>query len=202
MMGSAPVVMAGDLARDALLEVTNISSGNALSSLSRLLGGDRLMLFVPELVTVDALSSMTGLEAKGLIVSMDVAGSVSCRLLVFFDDPSTLALAAELMSRDPATMTFGEEEHSAIVEVVNIISCSFLGALASMLRGVLIPSPPVAWHGVLAECLRHELSGGSASLTNRFEATSGAFSGRVVLIAGEAAAARIVEALGVRPVGG
>jgi hypothetical protein len=69
--------------------------------------------------------------------------------------------------------------------------------MASLLKGVLIPSPSVAVYGRLAQLLSDALEDGAWSLTNRFEATSGAFSGRVVLVADEQAATKILEALGV-----
>jgi chemotaxis protein CheC len=197
MTDVSPVPDAQALARDALLEVVNIGSGNALSSLSRLLGGDRVMPSVPELLTPEAMVGLADLDATGIMVTLNVTGAVPCAMLTLFDDAAASALVCELLGREPQAVFFGAEEESSVVEAVNIISCSFLGALASMLRGVLVPSAPVAVYGRLSEVIRDHLAADVWAVTSRFTASSATFSGRVVLVADPAAVATMLTALGV-----
>ena len=156
------------------------------------------MLSLPEVVPSAAITGRPDLAASGILVSMAVRGVASGHMLVLFDDRSALELATELLQLDPATGRFGLEEESTIVETVNIISCSFLGALASMLHGVLIPGPPLAVYGRLAEIVREHVAGGRWALTNRFVDASGKVSGRVVLLTDGEAVSSMLSALGVR----
>ena len=197
MTSLAVATGANRLAQDALMELVNIGSGNALSSLSRLVGGDCLMPSVPEMMTSEAVTDLADLDADGIVVSMTVVGAVECVMMMLFEQRSALELVAELLNRDPLMLRLGPEEEGALAEAVNIISCSFLGALASMLRGVLIPSPPTTAQGRLADVTRDRLGAGTWALTNRFAAVRGGLSGRVVLTGDDVAAGKILAALGV-----
>ena len=197
MTGCAEHIVSSDLARDALTEVMNIGAGNALSSLSRLVGGKRMLPSLPECMDSCAAGTLPGTEPHGIVVCIRVTGVIRCTVLVLFDDQSAWALAGELLGRPVDEASFGFEEEGAVVEAVNIISCSFLGALATLFHVVLTPTAPVAMYGRLKDLLADHLDVGCVVLTSRFASASGAISGRLLLLADEEGVGSILQVLGV-----
>jgi chemotaxis protein CheY-P-specific phosphatase CheC len=189
------------VARDALCELVNIGSGNALTSLTRLIGGGRIALEVPDCVSGHQVNALTGLDAEGIVVRMKVEGAVAATFLAAFEHASALRLAQVLLAVAELPERLGEHGESAILEAVNICSCSFLGALGSLLRGVLVPSPPFAMYGPLADLVSKEVAEPEETvvLSSRFEDANGGFRGRILLTAGGEATSRMLEAVGIEP---
>lgn len=186
------------VSRDALCELVNVSSGNALTSLSRLIGGGRISLAVPSCVAATEAGELPGLDADGIVVRMEVDGVVALTLLAAFDGASALRLAQILLVADQTPAELGETEESAILEAVNIFSCSFLGALGRLLRGGLVPTPPRATYGHLREVVAQlvEEPDETAVVCSSFEAAGGSFSGRILVVVDREATSRMLEAAG------
>jgi chemotaxis protein CheY-P-specific phosphatase CheC len=177
----------------------NIGSGNALTSLTRLIGGGRISLHVPDCAAALNAGALPGLDADGIVVRMRVDGAVGLTFLAAFESASALRLAQILLAAAAPPQKLDETGESAILEAVNILSCSFLGALSSLLHGVLVPSPPRAMYGRLAELVRSEVAKPeeTVALSSGFEDADGGFSGRIVVLADVEAGSRMLEAVGV-----
>jgi chemotaxis protein CheY-P-specific phosphatase CheC len=173
-----------------LCELVNIGSGNALSSLARLIGNERFDLSLSELTPVERLAELIDLAAPGLAVTMRLAGPTPSVLGFLFDTDAARAVAGRLVGRENAVLRPGSDEESAVVEAVNIISCSFIGAIASVMRSVLVPAPPVVRYGELAGVLARQVADADWLLTNRFTAVFGGYGGRVVWALDDAASGR------------
>jgi len=186
------------LARDALKELISIGSGNALTSLNRMLGQGCISLSLPQFVPGNAAADIEGLQQVGMGVRLRVRGEIACTFLTLFNDASAKRLAGLLLEQDDAVDELGTLEESALLEVVNIISCSFLGALGAMIHGVLIPSPPAAEYGRLADLVRAHARGTDVVvLTTTFDDAAVGFSGRIVVLAEDHAARAMLHAVGV-----
>ncbi len=197
MSGPASGLVSSELARDALLELVNIGSGNAMMSLHRLVGGGSIGLSVPDYVPRGDVVSLNGMAGQGVVIDLLISGVVKGTFLAAFDQASALALAGALMGHDVERL--GGLEESALVEAINIISCSFLGALSVLLGGVLVPSPPHAGYGSLDELVQAHLDYTAAEvcLSSRFTAADDTFSGRIIFITDDKAALSMLEAIGV-----
>ena len=179
--------------RDALKELVSIGSGNALTSLNRLLGRGRISLSVPECVAGELAAELGGLDRAGVGVHLSVDGEVDCTVLTVFDEGSARRVAGVLLGRDAGEL--GALAESALIEAVNIISCTFLGALGTMVQRVLIPGPPAAEYGRLADLVRGHAR--DVTLTTVFDDATVGFSGRILVLVDDPAARAILSAVGV-----
>ncbi|MBI3180046.1 MAG: chemotaxis protein CheC [Deltaproteobacteria bacterium] len=192
-------LMESSMARDALSELVNIGSGNAITSLTRLLGRGRVDMSLPEVMSGDEILDLRDLASQGVVVSLAVEGSMSLSFLVLFDTDSAKMLAGALAGGTPVEV--GAFEQSALVEAVNIISCSFLGALASMVKGVLVPHAPQSHRGRLKDVVASAVTApGLIALTNQFVETESGVRGRILMLADSGAATRMLKAIGVEVV--
>lgn len=182
------------VARDALGELCSIGAGNAVTSLNRLLGRGRIELGLPELASVTETPG--DLRGTGLVVRLGIEGAVRGQLLALFDGPSACRLAGLLLGRTCAEPLAALEE-SAVVEAVNIISCSFLGALAALCGGVLMPTPPAAhWGDLRTLWCGQQAAEPTVALSNRFRDPALGFAGRLALMLPVASAGEVLGAVG------
>ncbi len=182
--------------RDALAELLNIGSGNAVTSLSRLLGGGRLLTSSPEVLRGEEVTALRDLAGDGMVVGLAVDGSLSLSFMVLFDMASATELAGALAGGKVERL--GAYEQSALLETVNVISCSFLGALASMIKGVLVPHAPQAHVGRLKDIVALAAGvPGLIALTNEFVDSESGVRGRVLMLIDSGAATRMLKAVGV-----
>jgi chemotaxis protein CheY-P-specific phosphatase CheC len=185
-----------DLARDVLGELVSIGCGNALTSLHRLLGGGPISMAPPRWVSCAA--DIDRIDLPGVAVWVSIQGDPRCTILTLFDDRSAYRLAGTLLSRSRPVTALGPLEESAVLETVNIISCAFLGALGTMIHGVLIPSPPAMEYGRLVEILPPHLgSENSVVVATGFHDARVGYAGHIVLVAEEGAAQVMLRAVGV-----
>ncbi len=186
-----------DRDRDALLEVINIGSGNALSALSRMLSGVRLDMSVPQWLYSPNDIGARDLNGDGVLVSMDVVGPWPCGMAVAMEQQAASELAAALLRRSVEPLMVGGEPESALVESVNILSCSFLGAFAALVPGVFVPRPPVVVYGKLAALLRTQMGPNGLAIGNRFVAKNGGIAGHILWLANADVATSV--SAGLRP---
>jgi len=123
---------------DVLREIGNIGAGNATTALAKLINA-RIDMKVPKVEMVDFqhLASIVGNEENLMVavmvtLSMDVNGM----MMFLMDKKSATYLIGQMMAGSGMEINeeFGELEYSVISEIGNIITGSYLSALASLLN--------------------------------------------------------------------
>lgn len=131
---------------DALLELSNIGTGNAANSLSALLGRP-VDISVPRAVIVpveEVVGAVGHPETPVFAVGLPLAGDLPGTMLVVFADDHARTLSALLgVAGDP------EMESSMLCEIGNICSASYTGAISSLTGLTLEPGAPAIERGEL-----------------------------------------------------
>ena len=123
---------------DVLREIGNIGAGNATTALAKLINA-KIDMKVPKVEVVDFphLASIVG-DEEDLMVAVMVTLSVDVDGMMMFlmDKKSGVYLIEQMMAGSgmPVSEEFGELEFSVISEIGNIITGSYLSALASLLN--------------------------------------------------------------------
>ncbi|MFZ5644583.1 MAG: chemotaxis protein CheC [Bacillota bacterium] len=120
---------------DALREISNIGMGNALTSLAQLVNR-RINMNVPVATFMPfekTISKIGGHEELVSCVSVRMTGEVPGLVLFVFNSESTLKLVDMLMGLElGTTQELDEIGQSAVMEVGNVLTGSFVGAIYSM----------------------------------------------------------------------
>src|SRR5690606_25422088 len=120
-----------DLQLDALRELANIGSGQAVNALSSMLGGRRVELGLPSAVVPAepiGLSRLFGEELRSLVaIALDFDGAFRGRFVLVLEGDDAGALAAMLTGRDGARALDALDE-SALSEAANILASATLNA--------------------------------------------------------------------------
>jgi chemotaxis protein CheC len=131
---------------DVLREIGNIGAGNATTALAQMLN-TKVDMHVPK---VDLLEFSEVGEAMGgeeqimagiyLIVEGDISGSI----MFLLEKSSAKALVAKLMGTSSSNPDgeFDEMELSALKEIGNIITGSYLSSLSTLTNLNIYPTPP------------------------------------------------------------
>lgn len=127
-----------DMQFDILKEIGNIGAGNATTALAKMLQM-KMDMSVPKvaLLPFKDISQLIGSEDQIVVgILLDMEGEINGMMMFLFDTKSAHHLVNKLMMRedtaeDSAT-DFTEMEMSAISEIGNIVSGSYLTALASL----------------------------------------------------------------------
>lgn len=137
---------------DVLREIGNIGVGNAATALASLLQA-KVSIKLPRVAFLEleeAIESIGGLEQPVVCVNLQVGGDISATLLFIFDQESACALVELLLDREKGTVTaLDEMGRSVVMEIGNILTGSFTGAIATMTGLRLVPSVPVLAHDML-----------------------------------------------------
>ncbi len=123
---------------DILKEIGNIGAGNATTALAKMLQM-KMDMSVPKvaLLPFKDISQLIGSEDQIVVgILLDMEGEINGMMMFLFDTKSAHHLVNKLMmqedvAEDYAT-DFTEMEMSAISEIGNIVSGSYLTALASL----------------------------------------------------------------------
>lgn len=129
---------------DALREVGNIGAGNAATALSQILG-KRVDMSVPrarvlELSQVPEI--LGGTENLVVGVYLRIFGDIQGNIMFLLPTKSAEKLVEILMGTTDEEGVAGEIAQSAIMEVGNIITSSYLNALSSFSGLTVVPSTP------------------------------------------------------------
>jgi chemotaxis protein CheC len=132
---------------DALRELANIGSGTAGTALSQLLGRS-VDISVPKafvLPLAEAVEAVGTPEQEVTGVAIPLAGDMDAVVLLVFpiDDAATLA---GMLGVEPGT----EDAVSALSEIGNILSASYIGSLGAMTGLELDLTPPQTVTDMLA----------------------------------------------------
>jgi len=126
---------------DVLQEVGNIGAGNAATALSQLLN-EKVDMAVPSvnIIPFDDIFSKIGVEEVVIGVIVRVLGDIPGNILFTIEKEAALKIISKLMGEEQEQIT--EIGSSALCEIGNIISASFMNAIAKLTNLNLLPSVP------------------------------------------------------------
>ncbi len=128
---------------DVLKELANIGVGNALTSLSTLLSGEKIDMDVPvaTLVPLQDVPEMLAEEESAMAgIYIKASGDVDLTVLFVLSLESANNLITSLVPGSRGD--FDEMGISVLMEVGNILTASYLNAISVMTDLILLPSPP------------------------------------------------------------
>lgn len=130
---------------DVLRELGNIGAGNATTAISDMLGL-RLNMEVPQvkLLTFQELGSAVSAEDDTIAgIYLELHSDMEGSMMFLLKMDSAHYLVNRLMGRDESyAEPFDEMDLSALKEIGNIITGSYLSALSSMTQMMISPSVP------------------------------------------------------------
>ncbi len=126
---------------DVLQEVGNIGAGNAATALSVLLN-EKIDMAVPSvnIIPFDEIFSKIGIEEVVIGVIVRVLGDIPGNILFTLDKETALKIISALLGQEQLQIT--EIGSSALCEIGNIISSSYMNAIAKLTNLVIMPSVP------------------------------------------------------------
>ena len=134
---------------DVLKEIGNIGAGNATTALATMLN-IKVDMSVPNvaLLPFDNISSFIGSEEQTVVgILLEIQGDINGMMMFLFDMKSAHHLVNSLMMRDVhqdenGMADFSEMEMSALNEIGNIVSGSYLSALSGLTGMKMVSSVP------------------------------------------------------------
>ncbi|MBR6159542.1 MAG: chemotaxis protein CheC [Lachnospiraceae bacterium] len=131
---------------DVLREIGNIGAGNATTALAQMLN-TKVDMHVPkvDLIGFSEIGEVMGGEEQIMAgIYLVVEGDISGSIMFLLEKSSAKALVARLMGtgNDSADGDFDEMELSALKEIGNIITGSYLSSLSTLTNLTIYPSPP------------------------------------------------------------
>src|SRR3989339_544016 len=153
-----------ELQLDALREICSVGAGNAATAISKMLG-KKVDMSVPDikLVPVARVSELIG-GAETLVVGVysRIMGDLTGEFLLTFPRESAYSLTDILLKKSPGdTKVLEDMDRSALEETGNIITGTFVNALAKILdKNLLISVPKLAFDmaGAIIDFVLIELS--------------------------------------------
>lgn len=148
---------------DALREVGNIGAGNAATALSQVLN-KRIDMAVPraKVLELSKVPEILGGAEKLVVgVYLKVYGDIQGSIMFLLPTESAEELIESLMGQSEPEGLAGEISQSAIMEVGNILSSSYLNALSEFANLTVVPSTPALAYdmaGALFSTILIELS--------------------------------------------
>lgn len=128
---------------DVLKEIGNIGAGNATTALASLLQS-KVDMKVPNVMMLDFkdVGNLLGGEEQELVAAyLGVEGDITGSILFLIQKDTAMMMAKKLLG-DYCGEELGEMERSAVKEVSNIITGSYLNALATLTGLTIYPSVP------------------------------------------------------------
>ena len=128
---------------DVLKELANIGVGNALTSLSKMLNEEKVEMNVPEATLAplqDIPDLLGGAEFPVAGIYIESHGDVGLTILFVLSMESAYKLISTLLPGSQGELD--EMGLSALMEVGNILTGSYLNALSMMTNSRMMPSPP------------------------------------------------------------
>lgn len=128
---------------DVLKEIGNIGAGNATTALASLLQS-KVDMNVPQVMMLDFkdVGALVGGEEQELAAAyLGVEGDIKGSILFLIKKETAMMIAQKLLG-DYCGEDLGEMERSAVKEVSNIITGSYLNAIATLTGLTIYPSVP------------------------------------------------------------
>lgn len=138
-----------DIQYDVLREIGNIGAGNATTALSQMLN-QKMDMSVPKvaLVPFNEISDVMGAEDQTVVgIMLGFEGDVEGMMMFLFDTRSAHHLVNTLMMRDKEDgveegADFTDMDMSALNEIGNIVSGSYLTAISKLTNLKMISTVP------------------------------------------------------------
>ena len=138
-----------DIQYDVLREIGNIGAGNATTALSQMLN-QKMDMSVPKvaLVPFNEISDVMGSEDQTVVgIMLGFEGDVEGMMMFLFDTKSAHHLVNTLMMRDKEDGVeegagFSDMDMSALNEIGNIVSGSYLTAISKLTNLKMISTVP------------------------------------------------------------
>ncbi|MEW6697254.1 MAG: chemotaxis protein CheC [Bacillota bacterium] len=131
---------------DVLKEIGNIGLGNAATALATMVN-KRIDMAVPQsrfISLEEAMNLMGGLEESVCCVSLRLEGDIPGQILFLFNLTSTYNLVDMLMGLEQGTTKeLDEMGESVVKEIGNVLTGSFLSAIATMTGLAMSPTVPM-----------------------------------------------------------
>ena len=142
---------------DILREVGSIAAGHGSIALSEMMGR-KLNLELPSLDMVTAKSIINKIQSDQIVVSVacNILSGIKGEIVFTLDEKSAfklIELCYRLRPEEKKGPLFTEMGLSLIKEIGSIIISSYVGALAMILKTVVIPSIPTLVSGSLQQVL-------------------------------------------------
>ena len=137
---------------DALREVGNIGAAHASAALEQMTS-QRVSINVPSAypLPVEDLLKVLGNEDDIIVMLFfKIFGEVEGSIIVTFTEEQAIFLANILLGKDPEEMEMTEEKESALKEVGNILTSSYLTAFSTLVGFNLMPSIPYIAYDMVA----------------------------------------------------
>ncbi len=129
---------------DVLREIGNIGAGNATTALAQMLGC-KVDMAVPQvrLLEFSEVGTIMGGEEQIMAgIYLMVEGDITGSILFLLNKESARKLIAKLMGMESIGDNLTEMEQSALKEIGNIITASYLNSLSMLTQLVIYPSVP------------------------------------------------------------
>jgi chemotaxis protein CheC len=132
---------------DALKEIGNIGAGNAATALAQMIN-TKIDMNVPRVTILEfdkVPALIGGADTYVVGIYLTVTGSAPASLLFILPVEQACRLVDMMMGQPPGTTSpqkMGDMEYSAMMELGNIISATYLNALAMFTQLTLAPSVP------------------------------------------------------------
>ncbi|MGM5482519.1 MAG: chemotaxis protein CheC [Nanobdellota archaeon] len=132
--------------KDALSEISNITTGNATIALSKLINKN-VKISIPRAVLMnkgELSKSMGGSKKMVMSIYSRITGDITGQVLFFFKRTAAMQLVDLLVGREQkSTKVLDSYSESAFGEMANIFTGSYLNALSKMLDIRILPGIPV-----------------------------------------------------------
>src|SRR5690554_1843011 len=141
--------------KDVLKEIGNIGAGNAATAFAQFLN-TRIHMTVPSvtIVPIEDVPELTeGIESRVISVLLRVTGESPGSILLVFSENSTLNLLEMITDYEIDINNLEEVEISAVMEIGNILSGSYLNAINQMTGLNLFQSVPAFAHDMAGAIL-------------------------------------------------
>jgi len=129
---------------DVLREIGNIGAGNAVTSLAKMID-KKVDMAVPEvkIMGFDKVSQILGGEEMIVVgILLSVTGDLTGNMMFILDNYAARQLVNILLGSNSTSLQFDEMELSALKEIGNILTGSYLNALAGLTNLKILPSIP------------------------------------------------------------
>ena len=195
-----------DIELDALREFTNMGAAHAATALSKLVDR-KIQIKTPQvkIAPVEQIpAKLGGADNPGVGLYFRTSGDLSGSILLFFPQ-ATAHVLVELLTSDmcPKSITeFNEVGRSALMEVGNILTNSYLNALAEMMHMRLLLSVPhysADFLGAVIDFLLIELAQAAdyaLLMETVIESAETKFAGSLIVFPDEASLQKIFESVG------
>lgn len=192
--------------RDAFKEIGNIGAGHASTALSEMINR-RVTMVVPRayVIPIQRVPEVVGGYEMPIVgIYLSVSGDIPGKILITFPEETAHYLASELLG-DATQELNSPMEQSALEELGNIISGSYLSALAEFLNRRFVPSTPSMAYdmaGAIVDLIVIELGQRvdyALTIETQFVISSRSLSGQFFFLLDAEAYRRILEIIGMYP---